>query len=138
MTSENLEIVRQAYAATSRGDVEAVFERWDPEIVIDDPGRPDPTSPDGVHRGLDAARRHLSDWQEVFAETLMEPVEIFEARDDTVVVRVRASARGTGSGIVVENERYHVLRMRGGKVVGLAIRESRSDALTVAQHNESG
>jgi ketosteroid isomerase-like protein len=132
----NIDIVRRGYEAVRRGGISALLEGWDPEIVVDDPARPDPTSPDGLHRGVDAVVRHLLDWQESFTETVQEPVELFETSDDTVIVRVRTTARGGSSGIVIENERYHVITLRDGKVAALAVREDRSDALAAAERRQ--
>jgi ketosteroid isomerase-like protein len=48
------------------------------------------------------------------------------------MVRVRAKARGTQSGIDVENVRHHVMTMREGKVVRFEQFEDRVDALRAA------
>jgi ketosteroid isomerase-like protein len=133
VSSENIELVRRFYVAVGRADVDAVIEVLDPEIVVDDPGRPNPVSPDGLHRGHEAARRHAIDWQEAFEETAMDPVEVFEASDDTVIVRVRTSARGVGSGVIVDNERYHVITLRDRKFKTVAVREDRTEALAAAE-----
>ena len=131
MSSNYAELIRASYGAVARGDLEALVAGWDPEIVIDDPARPNLASPDGLFRGLEEVMGHLRDWQESFAESEQEPVEAFEAGKDTVIVRVRTTARGASSGIVVENERYHAIMLRDGKVAALAIREDRSAAMAV-------
>ncbi len=52
MSEENVEIVRRAYAAWARGDIQAIVDLCDPEVVIAQPAQvPDSKSYRG-HPGV--------------------------------------------------------------------------------------
>ena len=116
MSPENVEIVRQAYAALTRGDVDTLRELAVPEFVFDFSRRlVDPV----VLRGLDEAlafffsqaREEWEDWP------AWEPQEVIDA-DDKVVAHIRTSARGKGSGVEVEAYVWNLWTFRDGKLVG--------------------
>jgi uncharacterized protein len=131
VAESNVEIVRRGVAAASRGDTADYLAFWDPEVEVFDPTRPDPASPDGVWRGHDAVERWLADWFDSFETTLLEPEEMIESGDN-VVVRIHATAQGRGSGIEIENRRWHVYTFRDGTVARLQIYEDRASAMRAA------
>jgi ketosteroid isomerase-like protein len=68
MSQENVEVVRQYFAAFDEGGLDAVAEFWHPEIswravegYLDDVG---------VMRGPDAMRDYYRQWEETFAAGL--------------------------------------------------------------------
>jgi ketosteroid isomerase-like protein len=68
-----------------------------------------------VYRGLDEMARGLASWSESWGEFRMEPLELIEKGDD-VFVMARYRVRGAGSGVPIEQELGHLLRLRGGRV----------------------
>jgi ketosteroid isomerase-like protein len=115
VSQENVEIVRQVYAALTRGDVDTLRELALPEFVLDFSRRlVDPV----VLRSLDEAlafffsqaREAWDDWP------AWEPQEVIDA-DDKVVAYIRTTARGKGSGVEVEAYVWNLWTFRDGKLV---------------------
>jgi ketosteroid isomerase-like protein len=115
MSQENVEIVRQVYAALTRGDADTLRDLALPEFVFDFSRRlVDPV----VLRGLDEAlafflsqaREEWDDWP------AWEPQEVIDA-DDKVVAYIRTTARGKGSGVEVEAYVWDLWTFRDGKLV---------------------
>ena len=98
---ENVEFLRQGYEALQRGDLETfkalARERLDPDfefhLVWD--GR--------VLRGYEGTLEWLSDTRDTWRDYSQEVDEIIDLGQDVVVV-LRISARGSGSGVPVEQE----------------------------------
>jgi ketosteroid isomerase-like protein len=111
--SENVELVKRGYEAFNRGDLEAVFDRFDPKIEwVTDERVPFA----GTYHGHDEVRRLLRDQQEVFGQLTMEPYEFFESGDQ-VVAFVRQVARGQASGAEIEITIGHLWTIRNDKAV---------------------
>lgn len=112
-TPTNIEITQQLFGAFGRGDIPAILDLLDDEVVIEFYGPPAiPYA--GTYRGKGEARR--------FFETVLSSVDIhqfdpeeFLADGDKVVVtgHLRLTARATGGAI--ESDFVHVITMRGGK-----------------------
>jgi ketosteroid isomerase-like protein len=128
VSQDNVDLVRGGYEDAKRGDVEGLLARWHPEVVVDDPTRPNPSSPEGLYRGHEDVRRYFEDWDESFEETRHEPEEFIDA-GDRLVVRVHSRARGRGSGVEIENDRYHVFTFREGLVESFTVVATRAEAL---------
>jgi ketosteroid isomerase-like protein len=88
--------------------------------------------PDGpILRGVEAWR--------AFAETLpwggsltLKPERFYDADDERVLVFVRATAEGKGSGVPVENRTAHVFTIRDGVFVRWKVYADRGEALEAA------
>jgi ketosteroid isomerase-like protein len=133
--SENLiEIVRSNYDAINRFDPDAVLSFVHPDVVVVDASRPDPTSDDGAWHGKEGWGRFLLDWAESFDEMQFEPVEI-SVIGDVVISEVLARGRGRGSGIPVENRRFHVVRFSDGKGVRFEVCSEREQAEEAARRS---
>ena len=74
---------------------------------------------------------HSWSYSEAFEYFRMEPERFIETTDQ-VVVFVRSSARGRGSGIQVEVRPAHVWTMRGGKAVRVVAFPERERGLAAA------
>ena len=124
MSQENVEAVRRLLETLRRGDLAAALQFLAPDVVWQ-VGQELPA------HGPDAARamweRWESDWEEL--ETVAE--EYIDAGDH-VVVAVRCSARGRGSGIKVDDRTFNVYTLRDGKCVRKLEFGVRSDALEAA------
>jgi ketosteroid isomerase-like protein len=116
VASENIELVRNAYAIWNEG-----WHRSEPTIppgLLADDFELDLTAnvfnPD-LYRGREGFLRFLQNVLEVWDEFRMEPEELVEVGEH-VVVLVRAHGRGKGSGIEVDDRVTQVWTVRGGKV----------------------
>ncbi len=128
MSESNVEIARRAYDAFAAGDVEAAFRECAPDLEWIPPDR-NPTA--GKYRGVDQALAEIQAFMEPFAEYSYSAQE-FTAVGDKVVVRGRHRARGTESGIVVEEPETHVVTFRQGKVVRVEMFRDEEEALRAA------
>jgi ketosteroid isomerase-like protein len=131
---ENVEAIRSGYDAVNRGDQEAFFQFLDPAIEWKAPDR---TPFAGTYHGHEAVREFLDSYLEAFDDLHLEPEEFFDA-DDRIVVFVRESARGKGSGVEVQIRVGHLWTMREGKAVGFEYFPEREKALDAAGLKESG
>jgi ketosteroid isomerase-like protein len=101
MSKENVEIVRRAYTALSRGDSDVIAELSSPDFVTDFSRRlVDPF----VLRGRDETIAFIMDQSSTEAWDgwpAWEPQELIDAGDQ-VVAFIRFSAKGKASGAEVE------------------------------------
>ena len=134
MSQENVELLRPAYAAVSRGDVDEVLQVCDPDIECQ---LPEGGLNTGTLRGHQAVREFLEGYIESFDSFRMEPDEFIDA-GHRVLVFLRVLGRGRGSGVDVEVRPAHVWTMRGGKAVRLEAfsEQSRGAALEAAGLSE--
>lgn len=123
MAASNVEIVRAAYDAFGRGELDAVLDFCDPDIVIRDPERTGTT-----FRGIEGLRRFWEEWFENWQEYLVEPNE-FEEHGDQVLVRAAQIGRGKLSGVEIRQDLFNVFRLRDGRVVEYRLYSDRDMAL---------
>jgi ketosteroid isomerase-like protein len=127
MSPANVDIVRASWDAWSRGDMDALFEFYDPEVEWDMTHSYIPDM--GVFHGHEGIRDFFRQWREFFAEYRAEP-EQFVAADDQVMVRVKQEGRGRVSSVGVEMPAYwQVYRLRDGRAVRVEIYRDEADAL---------
>ena len=125
MSPADIETLRLAYEAASRGDWEAVLEPMDPDVVLK-------TIRTGTHRGHEEVRRAFEDMTAAFEEIVFEPEEFFE-RGDRIVVFLRQEARPSGADRMIENRVGHLWTMRKGKPVRCETFPRREDALEAVE-----
>ena len=128
MAQENVEIVREAYDAYSRGDYDRLAGIHDPHIVVI-------SLEDGALYGNDAVLANYERWNEAWegAETTLEEVI---GHGDRVFLAARFHARGRASGVEVDTRLYEVFTLRDGKVLRIDEYEHRADALEAAGLSE--
>jgi len=122
MASQNVETLREGYAAFGRGDIPAVMELFDPDIEW---VTPDSTPLGGRRKGRDEVMGFFGLLPQYFSEIRVEPVEFIDGGDTVVVI---ARDIGTTSKGTYESRLVHVWRMRDGKAV--AFEEFLDTALT--------
>jgi ketosteroid isomerase-like protein len=110
-----LAIVREIYAAASRGDWDLVRALFDEELVWETPAG-GPTA--GVYRGPQAAIDQIGSWTEPFKGFDWRPNQLVLS-GDRVMITGRMSGEGRGSGVPVEAEEWHVWTLRDGRIVHL-------------------
>jgi ketosteroid isomerase-like protein len=115
MSQENVKVVRDAFVAYNRGDLDAFLD----EYCTDDidyraaEGAPDDHGP---IQGKDALRAFMQDWIDMFDDFAVEPVELIEAGEGTVIAVVRISGRAKLSGVETDLTYAELLTLRDGKV----------------------
>jgi ketosteroid isomerase-like protein len=134
MSEENVEIVRRAYIALTRGDEETLREMVGPEFVVDFSRR---LVEPAVLRGRDEALAALGQIREPWDDwPVWEPQELIDA-DDRVVAFIRTTARGKGSGVEVEAHVWNLWTSRDGKLAELTyFGDDRAAALEAAGLSE--
>ena len=96
MSEENVERVRKGFEAHNRGDLDALVEFYDPDVVFE-------TLLLGTHHGNEAIRLIYEENQKTLSGYDVVPVELIDAGDKVVAV---AQTVGSGpiSQIVVEDQ----------------------------------
>jgi ketosteroid isomerase-like protein len=126
MSKENLELIRAGFAAHNRGDLDALQEVYDPDVVFE-------TLLLGTHRGNEAIRLIYEENQKTLAGYDVEPVELIDSEDQVVAV---AQVKGVGpvSQIPMEDRDQFafLFTIRDGRVVREQAFRNRDEALDAA------
>jgi len=132
MSQENVEIVRLVYAdpggltAGASGKV-APDAEFDFTAVF--PDRP-------LVRGVEELRRFRDSGPWGGSPIHFDPERFFDVDDERVLVFVRVSATGHGSGAPVELQAAHEFTIRDGQVVRFKVHGDRDQALKAAGISE--
>jgi ketosteroid isomerase-like protein len=111
---DNLEVLRNGYAAFSRGDIEGVVEGFEEDIEFVGPNS-QRTPGAGPHQGKQAVAGLLSGMRERWENLTWTPDE-FVSEGETVVVLGHMEGKAKPTGAEVKVPFVHVWRMRGGRV----------------------
>ena len=126
MSQENVELVRSLYAAWNRRDVEEWLSFLAPDIVF----RPVPTFTDSQERrGLDAMRRWMAEWSEVWADDHTTQAESIREYGDAVIALLRFTGHARASGVEVAGGTFEVFRFRDGKIASVEDFTDHAEAL---------
>ncbi len=118
MSQENIEAYKRGVDAFNRGDLDAISDVLDPEVVMH---LSLPAMFGGeatVVRGHDEYRRFYRDLMQSFAEFRIEISEIRDLGERLVTIG-RIHARGKGSGAEVESPIAYVVELGNGKTIRL-------------------
>ena len=119
---QNVDVVRQAYGAFGRGDLEGILALLDPQVAWRTPGPPDlPTA--GLRYGVNAVREWFGILMNTFEITNFEPKD-FLPQGDSVTVLGTSLDRVKASGNASEFRWVHLFTVRNGRVVAF---EERAD-----------
>ena len=111
MSQENVEIMRANFEAWNAGDMDAVRELQDPDVIWRAPeGWPEP----GPYVGREAVMRQLEQQRETWDTDTFELISDFIDTADHVLVRF--IWRGTGHGPESNMEVTQVITVRKGRV----------------------
>lgn len=114
MSQENVEIVREMWAAWATGDYDASLGAFAEDSVWDDTQ----FRPDGaVHRGLEALVDVSRSWRETWESWEIVAEEVLDAGDERVAVVLRETGEGKGGGVAVTNHWGVVQTVRAGTIV---------------------
>jgi len=125
MSQENVERMRRGTEHYLRTG-EPPWEDMHPEFEIHDHDAPDARA---IYHGPDGWREWEAAFSEAFESYAFEPQEYIDAGDGKIVLVVRLSARGRGSGVPVERLDGLVWTVRDGKTVRLDYYSSPAEAL---------
>jgi len=124
MSQENVEVVRAAYAAWNAGDMDAMRELLDPDIVWRPPeGWPEP----GPFVGREAVIRWFDQLRETYDAYVTELVgDVIDTADRVVV---RQIWHGEGQGPETSLESTTVATVQTGRIIGVEQFWDRAEAL---------
>ena len=128
MSQTDVDLVRASWEAWERGDMDAIFAFYDPEIVWDQT-RYGGAELASLYHGHDGVRQFFREWLAPF-ESFYAHAEDFIDAGEAVVVRCRQGGRGKQSGAEVHMPPYwQVYRLRDGRAVRIEVYTNQSEAL---------
>lgn len=125
MSRENIEVVRQAWEAVARGDLETAAHHVAADAEIHDFDIPD----GGIYNGPDGFLAWNAHWGESWDIWKIEDLELRAVGDDQVLALFRLVARGRGSGIEIDRLDAIAYEVRDAKIVRLEYFNDRKQAL---------
>jgi ketosteroid isomerase-like protein len=137
MSRENVEVLQRAWDAWDRGDPDAAFEVFAPDVEWD-------VSRDiwgaivggGRYIGIEGVQQWLNDLLGAWETFEMKSGEVLDAGGDAVVTELHARGKGRRSGIEVEHHPAAVATFHGGKVTRMVWFPGRQEALEAAGLSE--
>ena len=136
MSQENVEIVRRGYERYAAGDFEAVADLIADEATLPDAGGLGiADSAAGSRFGPEGFLRATEEAREAFEDYLVEPEEFIDA-GNAVIVPVRISGQGRGSGVKLDMNLVHLWVLRDGKAIRNEIHRTVAEALEAAGVSE--
>jgi ketosteroid isomerase-like protein len=105
------ELMNTRFLELKAGELDPMLEFFDPEVVIEAVDAPDPAR----YHGHDGVRSWFADALGVWDSIHVQPEEILEAGDWTVV-QLRTALRGEASGVEIEILLTAVHRFRDGRI----------------------
>lgn len=128
MSKEDVDLVRRAYEALNRGEIEALVELCHPDFHLDMSERVfNPATYDG-HDGI---RRFYGEVREVWEKFQWEPKGLYDAGEQ-VVALLHSHGLGSGSGIEIDRDVAMVWTVRDGKAAALRFYLDQAEALKAA------
>lgn len=109
MSQENVEVVRRAFDAYARDDLEALLEELDQGVEWKQFEEPAPVY------GRNNVRGAIRRWNETWDQLQVQAEEYIDA-GEFVVVLLRFRGLGRASGAPVEQATYHVFTVRNGRI----------------------
>ncbi len=130
MSRENVERIEAGFAAHNRGDLDAMVELYDPDVVFE-------TLLLGTHHGNEAIRLIYAENQKTMAGYDVVPVEVIDAGDKVVAV-AQAVGAGSTSRISLDDAFAFVFTFKGDRVIREQAFRNREEALEAAGIDASG
>jgi len=123
MSQENVEIVREAFDAVGRGDLDGFLALIDPGVeftsLITEADRRSYSGHDGVRDWFTEVRQTFEDFE-------AGPEEIREV-GDRLIVRLRV--RGTVAGVRIEQAMWQAVRLRDQRIASWDVFRTEGEAL---------
>ncbi|MGZ5308689.1 MAG: nuclear transport factor 2 family protein [Solirubrobacterales bacterium] len=127
MSQQNVEVIRDQYAAVNERDFERAMSHYadDVELVV---GSGYLLA--GTFKGRDAVGRWFGDWFDSFDHgARFEVTEISEMEGGAILLVADHYARGRASGVEVHGTVVWLYSLRQGKIIRVEGYESRAEAL---------
>jgi len=134
MSQQNVEVVRDAFSALQNGGLDTAAAFWHPEInwrAME--GAPDDV---GEMNGIEAARRYVQDWYDMFDSFTSEIEEVLDVGDDQVLAVIHNTGRASRSGVPTELRYATLNTIRDGKIARVREFAQRQEALDAAGSGE--
>jgi ketosteroid isomerase-like protein len=129
MSQENVEVIRSAFEAFNRGDIEGVLRLCDEHIIITQPPELPGAAPQ--QHGHSGVLEAFGIWPEQWDDYRIEIVRTVDAHD-YLVVTTRQGGRGKQSGVEVEMDFTFVFTVRDRKIIEWQIFMKEEQALEAA------
>jgi uncharacterized protein len=129
MPQENVEIVRAAYEAVNRGDLDAAVANIAPDMEYVASGAVPGAA--GTYLGPEGVKRFVAGLWEEFDEPRAQIRDVIGA-EDRVLVSTTARGRGKLSGVETRWDTWQLWTLRDGKLVRGQGFTSREEALAAA------
>jgi ketosteroid isomerase-like protein len=124
MSQEAVELVRRYYERLNARDAEGCLELLDPDVEIAQPHLPD----GGTYRGAAGWRSWIEALDAAWSDLRWETQTFVDARD-AVLVSVRFVSTGSHTAIEHATQRFHVFRLRDGRIVFMTGYGRRTEAV---------
>jgi ketosteroid isomerase-like protein len=130
MSQENVEIVREFFAASHRRDTEGALALLDPEVEWDATRLPLPL-PRRIFRGHSGWREF---WSEVYEDMsdVRYQIEEFRGAGEQVLAIAHGTGRGRRSGATSEFRQFLLYGLRNGRIVRMCAYVDKREALEAA------
>jgi ketosteroid isomerase-like protein len=134
MSQENVEVVRDLFAATNELDFPRAMSHYaeDVELVAD----PDAFLEHGTIKGRHAVGEWFGNWLRAFQPGYHFDIEEVRDLGDAVFLYATCYGRGRSSGAEAHSQTGFLFRLRGGKLVRVELYPSRAEALEAAGLSE--
>jgi ketosteroid isomerase-like protein len=119
MSQENVQVVRDYFAATNAGDFPRVMSYYADDVEMLTAG--DATLESGAIKGREAVGQWFGDWFRSFRRGYNFEVQQVLDVGNTVLAVARHGGTGKASGVEVEATNAYVFRIEDGKIVFLGV-----------------
>jgi ketosteroid isomerase-like protein len=119
MSQENVEIVREYFAATNAQDFPRAMSFYAEDVEMFSSG--DATLESGTVKGREAVGQWFGEWFRSFRRGYHFDVEQVLDAGDTVLAVARHGGVGKASGVEVESTNAYVFRLEDGKIAFLGV-----------------
>ena len=127
MSQENVELVRQATEAFSRGDIEGFLQSWAPDAVVDWSNSRGLEA--RVYRGHAEVRAFAEQFREAFEGFRVELLDLVEVEEGVLVAENIAYLHGRGGGVPVQARSAWLITIRDGQQTSLTLYQTKQEAL---------
>jgi ketosteroid isomerase-like protein len=112
---DNVELVKRAFETLAREGLEGILDFIHPEFETEIP--PELSAEPDTYRGHEGVRRWFGGFEGYMEDVRLELVDDPIGAGDKVVVPARLVARGSDSGIEVEQRVFQVWTIRDGRAI---------------------
>jgi ketosteroid isomerase-like protein len=131
MSQENVELVKAAYEAFNRRDLDTMLALAHDEVVVESRL----VAIEGGYRGLEGVRRWWTNMLDVLPDYKVEAEEVRDLGDVTLA-RIRARGHGADSATPLEETVWQAVRWQDGKYVWWRTFQREAEALEAAGLSE--